>query len=243
VVAWFQPQVDLRTGRPVGAEALARWEHPARGMLPPGEFIALAERTNLIRPLTARIVECALAAAREWHDRAIDLRVAVNVSPRVLSDPDFPSCVEAALRRHGVAAGRLQLEVTESSLLTDPERSDRVVERLAALGVSLAIDDFGTGYSSLAQLSGLRVDTLKVDRSFVAALDGGGGPIVRAMVDLAEGLDLDVIAEGIEEQPTCAQLARMGCGIGQGYLFSRPLPADAFLAWVSEQRSFGVRAA
>jgi diguanylate cyclase (GGDEF)-like protein len=231
----YQPKADVSTRRIVGVEALARWQHPTRGLVAPNEFIPAAERTGLIKPLTHRVLTIALAQARCWADAGVDLRVAVNVSARCLLDLDFPTQVRALLDEHGVDATMLELELTESTIMSDPGRALEVLTSLHDMGVLLSIDDFGTGYSSMAYLKELPVDELKIDRAFVSGIADGGSDaaIVRSTVELARNLDLCVVAEGVETERVWNQLVQLGCDVAQGYYLSRPLPAEHLLAWLS----------
>ncbi len=216
-----------------GAEALLRWQHPERGLLPPDAFIPLAENTGLIGPLTTRVLDLALAQARRWADADQPLQVAVNLSARNLLDDRLDTLVTQLLARHGVAAALLKLEVTESAIMTDPVRASAVLERLHASGVALSIDDFGAGYTSLGQLKTLPVTELKVDRSFVRtmATDTSNSMIVRSVVELGHNLGLCAVAEGVETHEILNQLAAYGCDVAQGYHLSRPLPAVDFDRW------------
>ncbi|MDP9331347.1 MAG: EAL domain-containing protein [Actinomycetota bacterium] len=238
---YFQPKVDL-AGRVVGAEALARWNHPKRGFVPPDVFIPLAEHTGLIRQLTSHVIGVALAQCRAWQDDGLDLAIAVNLSARDLLDETLPDEVAALLERHGVRPELLELEITESSIIDQPARSIAVLDRLFEMGISLAIDDFGTGYSSLTYLQRLPVKTLKIDRSFVTRLrtNEADAKIVRSTIDLGHNIGLVVVAEGVEDQDSFDQLGTMGCDIAQGYHIARPMPADKFQSWI---RSPGVKIA
>jgi len=239
LVLHYQPKVCLSTGQVCGAEALVRWQHPERGLLPPDQFIPLAEHTGLISALTRYVLDAALAQTRTWSDAGHRIPVAVNLSARNLLDERLIEEVIGLLDRHGLPAEILDLEVTESAIITDPVRARRLLTRLHDLGVRIAIDDFGAGYTSLAQLKALPVTELKVDRSFVATMDSDSrnAMIVQSVVDLGHNLGLTAVAEGVETETSMAMLARYGCDVVQGYHLSRPLPADAFLAWVSERAS------
>ncbi|RMD79569.1 MAG: EAL domain-containing protein [Gammaproteobacteria bacterium] len=230
----FQPQVELATGRVAAAEALVRWRHPARGLLPPAAFVPLAERGGLVRPFTLAVLELAVAALRRWRERGLGLRLSANLPPRLLLDGELPERLQALLEGAGVPGRCLCLEVTESAMLSDPDQARRVLEGLDALGVELAVDDFGTGYSSLAQLQRLPVRELKVDRSFVQgmAADPAKARLVEATVALGRRLGLRVVAEGVEEEAARRMLLGMGCDLAQGYLFARPLEEAALLAWL-----------
>ncbi|GAA4736470.1 hypothetical protein GCM10023328_16110 [Modestobacter marinus] len=231
-----QPKVDLADGRVVGVEALVRWPHPELGLLTPDRFIVLAEQTGLIAPLTDLVLHRALADARGWREQGRRLTVAVNLSARLLHDPELPARVAAALRAERVAPEDLELEVTETAAMEDPERAMTVLGQLRLLGVRLSVDDFGTGHASLAHLSRLPVDTLKVDRSFVAGLgtEPAARAIVRSTVDLGHALGLSVVAEGVETAGQWHQLAAWGCDLAQGWWLARPVPAAVVLAVAAE---------
>ncbi|CAM06042.1 diguanylate cyclase/phosphodiesterase [Saccharopolyspora erythraea NRRL 2338] len=230
----YQPKVSLPERRVVGAEALVRWSHPEYGRLDPDEFVPVVEATGLVDALTSFVMECALVKVREWLDRGLRMSVAVNLSVRNLADESFPDRVAEALGRHEIPPELLTFELTESSVMEDPERSMPVLRRLHALGVVLAVDDFGTGYSSLAYLRQLPVDEVKIDKSFVLGMgtDLGDMAVVRSIVELGHSLELVVVAEGVEDDAARDQLVAMGCDIAQGYLISRPLPEDRLEAWL-----------
>jgi diguanylate cyclase len=232
----YQPKLDLRDGALVGVEALVRWQHPQRGFLPPGEFIALAEQTGLIYPLSHWVLEAALRQQQAWRAMGLDIPVAVNLSRRTLHDPQLPETVAQLLKRWDVAPTALVLEITEGSLMADPVRAAENLSQLRALGVHVSIDDFGTGYSSLASLKNLSVDELKIDQSFVQAMatDASARAIVRAIVDLADALKLRVVAEGVEDRATWDVLAGLGCDVAQGYFLSRPIAAIELEAWIAD---------
>ena len=227
IIVHFQPQVDVATGRVVGAEALVRWRHPDRGVILPGEFIPVAERSALIRPLTLVVLDQALAECAAWAADGLDLSVAVNLSVRNLLDPNLVADVQEVLARHGVPAYRLDLEITETMAMVDPVRAAEVLSELAGLGVTLSVDDYGTGYGSLAYLQRLPVRRLKIDRSFVAGLtaDESSAAIVRSTIDLARRLGLWVVAEGVEDLDTLVALRDMRCDAAQGFGLSRPVAA------------------
>ena len=232
----YQPKVELASGEVRGVEALVRWNHPGLGLIPPAEFIPLAESTALIHPLTTFVLETALRQQRDWHERGYDLSIAVNLSARSLLDVAFPQQVSALLSKHGVAPARLMLEITESILMTDPARALRVLHGLDALGVRISIDDFGTGYSSLARLKDLPVHELKIDRAFVTSMQTvhSDAIIVRSTIDLARNLGLAVVAEGVEDRGVLDELGDLGCDAAQGYYLSRPVPAADLLSWLDE---------
>ena len=242
---FLQPKVALSHGRLVGAEALLRWQHPQRGLLPPLEFIPFAEQTGFVRRLTLWVFE---EAARQWRSLQAHgaVRVSVNLSTRDLLDPELPAKLGALLRQHGAPAGGFCLEITESAIMDDPARAEATLNALSASGFKLSIDDFGTGYSSLAYLKRLPVDELKIDRSFVLAMsrDADDAKIVRSTIDLAHNLGLSVVAEGIEDAGVYAQLRALQCDEGQGYHMARPLPVAEFAAWAQRWRALqgtGVR--
>ena len=243
LVLYYQPKAALASGRVEGVEALVRWQHPTRGLVPPDEFIPLAEHTGLIKPLTTWVLNSALRQIRDWRDGTDgaggELSVAINVSTRSLLDDAFPAEVAAALQRWDVPARLLELELTESAIMADPKRARRLLSELSALGIRLAIDDFGTGYSSLAYLKDLPVNELKIDRSFVAHMrdDANDAIIVRSVIDLGHNLGLDTVAEGIEDRETWDQLSELGCDGAQGYFLARPMPAVALTAWLCSRRS------
>jgi EAL domain-containing protein (putative c-di-GMP-specific phosphodiesterase class I) len=223
----FQPIAESGTRRIVGVEALVRWRHPERGMLSPAIFLPLAEQAGLMRTLTRRVLGDALAACRVWRDVGHDLHVSVNVTATDLLDAELPIEIAAALADHDLPAEVLVVEITESSVMSDPVRIGEVLARLADLGVGLSLDDFGTGYSSLTHLRALPVGEIKVDRSFVGrmATDSADAVIVRATIRLAHDLGMRVVAEGVEDEATWAQLAALGAELVQGYALGRPVPA------------------
>jgi diguanylate cyclase (GGDEF)-like protein len=237
LVLHYQPKVSLSTGDVCGVEALIRWQHPDRGLVPPDAFIPLAEHTGLIGPLTAYVLDAALAQARIWTDLGHQIPVSVNLSARNLLDEKLPATVAELLDRHQVPARLLELEVTESAIMVDPERARRLLTRLNQLGIRLAIDDFGAGYTSLAQLKTLPVTELKVDRSFVLTMDTdpANALIVRSVVELGHNLGLTAVAEGVETQHVMDTLTEYGCDTAQGYHLSRPMPPQAFLAWYTQR--------
>jgi EAL domain-containing protein (putative c-di-GMP-specific phosphodiesterase class I) len=246
---YYQPKVRLATGEICGVEALVRWRHPKHGLIAPDQFISLAEETGLIGTLTHWVLDRALHDCQQWQVAGLSLPIAVNLSMRNVQDPRLPELVASLLAQTAVAPGMLTLEITESLLMADPAAALEVLTRLDALGVRLAIDDFGTGHSALGYLKQLPVDELKIDQAFVLNLSaqGAGGMrtdcmIVRSVTALAHALDLEVVAEGIENQETCELLAAMRCNIGQGYHLSRPLPAPEVAQWVRSARLLPVQA-
>ncbi|MDR7302428.1 diguanylate cyclase (GGDEF)-like protein [Haloactinomyces albus] len=230
----YQPKVALPDRRVIGAEALVRWSHPEYGRLDPDEFIPVVEATGLVDALTSFVMERALVRVRDWLDRDLRMSAAVNLSVRNLADESFPDRVSEALVRHAVPPELLTFELTESSVMADPERSLPVLRRLRELGVILAVDDFGTGYSSLAYLRRLPVDEVKIDKSFVLGMgtDLSDMAVVRSIVELGHSLRLQVVAEGVEDDAARDKLVQMGCDTAQGYLISRPLSEERFEAWL-----------
>ena len=232
---YFQPQVDVASGRTVGLEGLMRWHHPERGLLVPAAFLPVASTSTLMRPLTLAALDQALEHARRLRESRTPMPVAVNLSPLSLLDLQIAHDVAAALARHDVPASALKLELTEDTLMIDPERAVGVLAGLRAMGVAIAIDDFGTGHSSLAYLRRLPVDEVKIDRAFVSSLPSRASDegIVRAVIELARGLGLTVVAEGVETEPALARLAELGCDAAQGYHVAHPLAPDRAVDWVA----------
>ncbi len=230
----YQPIVDLRTHRLVAVEALLRWQHPDRGAVSPDDFIPLAEQTGLIVPLTRWVLDTTARQLRAWADAGLDLGAAVNLSARVLHDPDLPEAIAALLATHGVPAARLRVELTESAVMANPTGALDVLTRLAGLGVRIAIDDFGTGYSSLAYLTRLPVDEIKIDRSFVTHMttQSADATIVASTIGLGHSLGLRFVAEGVEDARTWQTLEALSCDGVQGFYVSRALPADELARWL-----------
>jgi EAL domain-containing protein (putative c-di-GMP-specific phosphodiesterase class I) len=229
----YQPIVELRrAGRVTGFEALARWQHPTRGLIFPKEFIPLAEESGLIVPIGLWVLETACAQAVTWqansHPRRPPLSMSVNLAPRQLVEPSFLHDLAAILDRSGIVPGAVVLELTESALMNDASSVGTMLVAIRALGVQIAVDDFGTGYSSLARLKRFPVRSLKIDQSFVRGLgvDPDDTSIVTAIISLAHSLGLAVVAEGIETEQQHAVLRTLGCDYGQGFLFGRPKPAS-----------------
>jgi diguanylate cyclase (GGDEF)-like protein len=245
LVLHFQPKAELRSGRVAGVEALVRWRHPRRGLLPPDEFIPLAEHTGLMRPLTLYVLDAALAQCRILHDLGLQLSVSVNLSARNLSDVGLPDEVVRLLHKWDIDPRFLELEITETSLMVDPARATDVLARLSARRIRLSIDDFGTGYSSLAFLRQLPVDEIKIDKSFIMNMlsDENDAVIVRSTIDLGRNLGLRVVAEGVETEEIWGRLAYMGCDLAQGNYLSEPMAPEALAAWLQETtRGLGIQA-
>ena len=228
LTVYGMPLVDLPTGTADVVEVLVRWEHPERGIVPPAVFIPHAEATGLIRPLTLEVLDQALGVCATWWAAGNRTRIAVNLSTRSLLDQGLPADVRRLLARHGLPAEALEFEITESTIMADPDRARGTLDALNEIGVSLAIDDFGTGYTSLAYLRDLPVHTLKIDRTFIAGMqvDERDLIIVRSIIDLARNLGLQVVAEGVENPEVCELLADLGCDRVQGFLFGRPCPLE-----------------
>jgi diguanylate cyclase (GGDEF)-like protein len=243
-VLYYQPKAALGGKNVHGVEALVRWQHPTYGLVPPNDFIPLAEHTGLIKPLTTWVLNTALKQLSSWRGISAspalaNLSVAVNVSTRSLLDDDFPQEVADALKRWDIPPHLLALEITESTIMADPSRAHRLLSELSATGVQVSIDDFGTGYSSLSYLKNLPVNELKIDRSFVYHMhrDPNDAVIVQSVIDLGRNLGLHTVAEGIEDDETWEHLRRLGCDSGQGYLLARPMPAESLVGWLTEKEA------
>ena len=235
---YFQPQVEMKSGHPMGAEALVRWPR-MQGVVTPAELVSLAEHTGLIRPLTNLVLSAAAAECRRWWDLGWPIRVSVNFSARSLVDEGLVEEITSVLASANLPPNGLCVELTETTIVAERHRVVPVLERLRGLGVSIAIDDFGTGYSSLSYLARLPVDEIKIDKSFVMEMgaDNNADAIVKTILDLAVNLALPVVAEGVEDEQARATLAERGCAFGQGYYFSRPVPAAEFVDWLQRDRS------
>jgi EAL domain-containing protein (putative c-di-GMP-specific phosphodiesterase class I) len=236
LVLHFQPKVALGdTRRVIGVEALVRWQHPERGLLGPGDFLDVAERTGLITDVTRWVLDAAVRQCAAWRDGGTALPVAINLAAANIVDITLPDAVETALRRWSVPGEMLECEISEDTVMGDPRRATEVLERLRALGVRLSLDDFGTGHSSLSYLKRLPLDEVKIDRSFVTgmAIDPSNAAIVRSTIDLARHLGLDVVGEGVESEEVLEVLVALDCDEDQGFLLSRPLPADQLDGWLA----------
>jgi diguanylate cyclase (GGDEF)-like protein len=233
---YFQPKISLETGRFLGAEALIRWNSKDRGLVSPDLFIPLAEETGLIVEIGDWVLKEACRQMAEWEKAGLEnVHLAINVSARQLFDDSFVTEVARLLAEHGLAPSQIEMELTESAVMAEPERAIRQLQRLREIGVGISVDDFGTGYSSLSYLKRLPLDSVKIDRSFVHGvdLDLDNAAIVAAVLGMARTLGLSVIAEGIETEAEEKHLRAAGCGIGQGYRFAKPVPADIFTAWLA----------
>jgi diguanylate cyclase (GGDEF)-like protein len=238
-VLHYQPKIDLETGTVPSVEALVRWNHPTLGVVPPDRFIPLAESTGLIRKLTPLVLEVALRECANWSAEGITISVAVNLSAQNISDPGLPQRVARALTDAGVPAERLILEITESSVMGDPEQTMPVLHQLHDLGTCLSLDDFGTGYSSLSYLQRLPVGEVKIDRSFVLGLASdnrdNSRALIRSITGLGATLGLRIVAEGVEDQAALDELRALGCHVAQGYHISRPLAAADLRLWLARE--------
>ncbi|MBV8718094.1 MAG: EAL domain-containing protein [Chloroflexi bacterium] len=238
----YQPRLDMRTNQVVGVEALVRWQHPTRGLVPPDAFISLAEQTGLIKPLTLWVLRTAVAQIADWRRGGMSLAVAVNLSMRNLQDPGLVGAVAALLDETPLVRGLLEVEVTESAAMSDAKQALETLRCLQAMGLTIAIDDFGTGYSSLAYLKRLPVTQIKIDRGFVRdmATSIDDAAVVRAIIDLGHSLGRRIVAEGVEDERTWDLLVRSGCDEAQGYYMSRPLPAADLMTWLRTSARFDV---
>lgn len=244
LVLHYQPKIDLASKRVTGVEALVRWNHPQLGMLGPDSFIPLAESSGMIEQVTPLVLRMALRQCRAWLDEGLDLSVAVNLSAKNVSNPSLPEMISLALADAGLTPDHLVLEITESSVMGDPDRTLPVLRRLAATGVALSLDDFGTGYSSLSYLQRFPVREVKIDRSFVGGLSDPAGAhtaeaLIRSIIGLGESLRLNVVAEGVEDAATLLKLQQFGCDVAQGYFIGRPAPADQLRIAAPEERPTG----
>lgn len=231
----YQPKIDIASGRIRGVEALVRWNHAQRGLLAPDDFIPLAEKTGLIKPLTIWVLQEALRQCLVWEQQGLDLTVSVNIANSSLQDAAFPQTVADLLRESGVKPQKLELEISEIAIMIDPPRVIAIITRLSELGVQIIIDDFGTGYSSMAYLRKLPIANIKVDKSFVRDMveNNNDAVIVRSIINLGHNLGLNVVAQGVENSATWDQLKTLGCDSAQGYCMSRPLPASQIAGWIS----------
>jgi diguanylate cyclase (GGDEF)-like protein len=238
LVLHYQPKIAVNGGDVTGVEALVRWQHPRHGLLPPAEFLPLAERTGMMGELTRWVVDAALAQARAWQDQGIEVPIAVNLAAANILDVSLPEAVAERLAHHGVPGARLTCELSEHTVMADPRRSVEVLDRLRALGVRLSLDDFGTGHSSLSYLKKLPLDEVKIDRAFVAGIvgDENDALIVRSTIDLARNLGLEVVAEGVEGADVLNRLRALRCHEAQGFHLSRPLPPEALVEWLEHWR-------
>jgi EAL domain-containing protein (putative c-di-GMP-specific phosphodiesterase class I) len=246
LILHYQPRIELASGRITGMEALVRWQHPERGMIPPGKFIPLAEETGMIEAIGEWVLRTACRQAKAWQDAGLSaVAVAVNISARQFRHDHFAQRIAAILSETELEARFLEVEITESMMMQDHERTERVLAELHMMGITIAVDDFGTGYSSLAYLKRFPIDCLKIDQSFVRDLPGNLDDlaITKAIITLAKSLKLEAIAEGVETVAQHAFLASCGCDEAQGYLFSKPLPAMDMEALLRSQQSLRISTA
>ena len=239
---YYQPKLHVRTGLMTRCEVLVRWNHPKRGLLSPGAFIPIAERTGLIRPLTDWLFNRALEQCRNWQDEGAPVHLALNVSARSLLEHGLPAKVQAALDKWDVDARFLKIEITESSIMADPAHALAILSLLQSMGVRLSVDDFGTGYSSLTHLRELPIDEIKIDKSFVTHMteNDADAAIVRTVIDLGHNLGKQVCAEGVEDEATWLMLRELGCDLAQGYWIARPMPAAKLREWL-ERTAWGLQ--
>jgi diguanylate cyclase (GGDEF)-like protein/PAS domain S-box-containing protein len=237
LVLHYQPKAVMADGKVHAVEALVRWNHPARGLIAPGEFIPTVQQTGLIKPLTLYVIDEALRQCRAWLDDDLRLAIAVNLSARNLVDADLPTHVAALLERWNVDPHLLEFEITESAMLIDPPRTKLTLDQLSEMGIRLSIDDFGTGYSSLASLQRLPINEIKVDRSFVMNMtqDEGDAMIVQSTIELGRNLGLDVVAEGVESEQIWDRTKALGCTTAQGFYLSRAVTAAELQAWLAQR--------
>jgi EAL domain-containing protein (putative c-di-GMP-specific phosphodiesterase class I)/GGDEF domain-containing protein len=231
---FYQPKIELKTRTPCGAEALLRWNNPSRGLLAPGSFLPIAEKSSKIEAITWFAIDAAQRQRSEWPERWGRLPVSINIPPTVLDSGQLIAHLLASMPIWGSAPGDLVLEITEDSVVRNPERSFAALSELRGRGVRVSIDDFGSGYSSLVSFKDMPADELKIDRTLIDGLDGNEGNrhIVRAVIELSHRFGYRVVAEGVETQGVAQVLAEMDCDVAQGYLFGRPMPQDAFVAWL-----------
>ncbi|MCG8553059.1 MAG: bifunctional diguanylate cyclase/phosphodiesterase [Desulfobacterales bacterium] len=239
LMVYYQPKINLDQSRVSSVEALVRWQHPQHGFLPPDEFIPMAERTGLIRPLTNWVLNTALKQGEQWHKKGLKMGVAVNLSPASFLDTELPNVIVGMLSLYDLPAEYITLEVTEGSMIKDPDLALSILSKLAALGIKISIDDFGTGYSSLAYLRKLPAKELKIDKSFVLDMleNDSDAVIVKSIIDLGHNLSMNVVAEGVENKETAVRLKTMGCDILQGFYFAKPLNHEDLVQWLNENSS------
>ncbi|MEN8189846.1 MAG: EAL domain-containing protein [Thermodesulfobacteriota bacterium] len=236
---YFQPKVSCRTGKVEGAEALVRWQHAKFGLIPPDQFIPMAERTGIIGSLTTWVLKATCEALQKWYSQGLFITASVNISPQTLLDPEFPETLTGLLAAVDLPKDTLVLEITETSVMKDPDLALSILFRLREMGIKISIDDFGTGYSSLSYLREMPVSEIKIDKSFVMEMlsNEKDAVIVKATIDLAHNLGLQVVAEGVEERKVALRLNGLGCDLIQGFLFSKPLSDSDFMEWQTANRA------
>jgi diguanylate cyclase (GGDEF)-like protein len=232
---FYQANASIRTGQLFGAEALVRWNHPTDGAILPDEFIPMAENSRTIKHVTLWVLQRAFYNCAAWHDQGIDIKISVNLSAKDLNDPELPDVIAGAAASAAIKPEWIMLEITEGAIMNDPESALEIIERLHAMGYQFSIDDFGTGYSSLANLRKMPLTELKIDKSFVMDImnNENDATIVKAIINLAHNLGLQVIAEGVESEEIIAKLKDYGCDMAQGYYLNKPLSAPDFTQWMS----------
>jgi EAL domain-containing protein (putative c-di-GMP-specific phosphodiesterase class I) len=235
----YQPKIDLRTGKTIGVEALVRWQHPKSGVIPPNDFICLAERGGLIKELTLWVLREALSKSRGWLKSGIEASVAINLSVKSLHNAQLLDQIKKLILTCGITPGAVRFEITESIIMSDPKLAMEIITDLTSMGIKFSIDDFGTGYSSLGYLQRLPVDEIKIDKSFVINMmkDDNSLKIVRSIIDLGHSLGLKVVAEGVEDKETYDRLVLLDCDLAQGYYMSRPIPLSEFIARMTGEAS------
>ena len=238
LILHYQPKLDLTSGQIIGVEALARWQHPKHGLLFPKDFIPLAEETGMIKQLTIQVLKIALSECEKWYKAKLNLPVSVNISTINLQDPEFPEQVADVLKNFDLPSSILELEVTETAVMTEPLQAIETITKLSNMGIQISIDDFGTGYSSMALLKKLLVAKIKIDKSFITDMlkNSSDAVIVRAAIELGHNLGFKVVAEGVENQEVWNQLKDLGCDSAQGYFMSHPLPPDKLMEWLQQSQ-------
>jgi len=237
LVLHFQPKINVQSNSVTGVEALVRWQHPEHGFMPPDDFIPVAERTGLIKPLSIWVLNHALGQGEKWHKQNLKLNIAINLSPTTFLDPELPDLIIGMLSLYDIPADFVTLEITEGCMIKNPDLAMEILNQLTNKGIKVSIDDFGTGYSSLVYLKQMPANEVKIDKSFVTDMlkNENDAVIVKSIIDLGHNLGLKVVAEGVEDMKTAIQLKSLGCDLLQGFYFSKPLSSDNFLNWLSEK--------
>jgi len=235
---FYQPKIDMKSGRITGVEALCRWRHPEQGMIRPDIFIGLAEQIGMIKPLTLWVLYVGINQCKKWHRAGIPLGISINLSANLLQDSQLPSRIADALRNEGLSAEYLTLEITETAIMKDPARAMEILKQLDAMGIQLSLDDFGTGYTSLSYLKHLPVNEIKIDKSFVMDMmhDSDDATIVLSIIQLAHSMQRKIVAEGIESNEIWEALVTLGCDTAQGFYMAKPMPADELEQWLKESQ-------
>ncbi len=235
---FYQPKINMTTGRTIGVEALCRWHHPEQGMIPPDIFITIAEQIGMIKPITLWVLYVGLNQCKQWHRAGIPLTISINLSTNLLQDSQLPARISDALRNENLPPEYLTLEITETAVMNDPARAMEILKQLSALGVQLSLDDFGTGYTSLAYLKHMPTNEIKIDKSFVMDMlnDSDDATIVLSIIQLAHSMKHKIVAEGVENEEVWDALTTLGCDIAQGFYMAKPMPADKLEKWLKESR-------